>query len=120
MQDPAPARANLWFAVEPVGVAVLAIVGGILLLTIGSIRMRSVVAGTLVAFGIQTMLMFLGYALGLGYGGNRAGLGGAIGIAGRLPAGRRWLRGGGQPGRPAPPSKRRSRRRAGVRRCLGG
>ena len=79
---PGASASNLWFAVEPVGVAVLAIVGGILLLTIGSVRLRSVVAGTLVAFGIQTMLLFLGYALGLGYGGNRAGLGGAIGMLG--------------------------------------
>ena len=79
---PGASASNLWFAVEPVGVAVLAIAGGILLLTIGGIRLRSVVAGTLVALGIQTMLLFLGYALGLDYGGNRAGLGGAIGMLG--------------------------------------
>jgi zinc-ribbon domain len=79
---PGSSASNLWFAVEPVGVAAFAIAGGILLMTIGYGRLRTVVAGTLVAFGIQTILLFLGYALGLGYGTNQEGIAGALGMLG--------------------------------------
>jgi hypothetical protein len=79
---PGSSASNLWFAVEPVGVAAFAIAGGILLMTIGFGRLRPVVAGTLVAFGIQTILLFLGYALGLGYGTNQEGIAGALGMLG--------------------------------------
>jgi hypothetical protein len=101
---PGASASNLWFAVEPVAVAVLGIVGGILLLTIASIRLRSVVAGMLVGFGIQTILLFLGYALGLDYGLNRAGLAGGVGmLGGYLLAGAGCVAAASQAGRtPAP------------------
>ena len=79
---PGSSASNLWFAVEPIVVAALAIAGGILLMRLGPGRFRLVVAGTLVAFGFQTMLLFLGYALGLSYSGNRQGIGGPLGLVG--------------------------------------
>jgi hypothetical protein len=79
---PGSSASNLWFAVEPVGVAAFAIAGGILLMTIGYGRLRAVVAGALVAFGIQTILLFLGYALGLSYGTDKEGIAGALGMLG--------------------------------------
>lgn len=79
---PDTSASNLWFAVEPVSVAAFAIAGGVLLMTIGYGRLRAVVAGTLVAFGIQTILLFLGYALGLSYGTDKEGIAGALGMLG--------------------------------------
>jgi len=75
---------NLWFAVEPAGVALLGIILGVLLMVIRKGSLLAVVAGMLVAFGIQTVFLFLGYALGLDYGTNKPGAAGAIGILGGL------------------------------------
>jgi zinc-ribbon domain len=73
---------NLWFAAEPIGVAVVGVVCGILLMTIGVGRLRSVVAGILIGFGLQTILLFLGYELGFDFDGYQAGVGGALGLLG--------------------------------------
>jgi hypothetical protein len=79
---PGSSASNWWFALEPIVVAALGIAGGILLMSLEPGRFRLVVAGTLIAFGIQTMLLFLGYALGLSYGINREGIGGPLGMVG--------------------------------------
>lgn len=73
---------NLWFAAEPIGVAVVGVVCGILLMTIGGGRLRSVAAGILIGFGLQTVLLFLGYELGFDFDSYQAGVGGALGMLG--------------------------------------
>jgi hypothetical protein len=50
-----------WFAVEPIGVALVAIVAGIVLLASSSQGARWAMAGILLAYGIQTPLLFVGY-----------------------------------------------------------
>jgi hypothetical protein len=81
---PGSNSSNLWFAVEPAGVALLGIILGVLLMVIRRGRLLAVAAGMLLAFGIQTVFLFLGYALGLDYGANKPGVGGAAGILGGL------------------------------------
>jgi hypothetical protein len=71
---------DLWFVVEPVGVAALAIVGGVLLLAVRRGRLPAVAAGMLAAFGIQTVFLFLGYTLGYDNSGNQVSAGGPVGI----------------------------------------
>ena len=69
------------FAAEPVGVAVIAIGVGTVLVTSTSRVMRAVASGLLLAFGAQTFLLFLGYAvLGLGSPSAQAGPSGFIGM----------------------------------------
>ena len=83
--NPGPGSAsNLWYAVEPAGVALLAIILGVLLMVIRKGSLLAVAAGMLIAFGIQTVFLFLGYALGLDYGTNKPGVAGAVGILGGL------------------------------------
>ncbi len=72
--------ADYWFLVEPIGVILLAIVGGVLILASGRGRMRSVAAGGLIVLGIQSLFLFAGYALGYLSDGNQAGPGGPIGM----------------------------------------
>lgn len=75
----APASA-FWFVVEPAGVALLAIAGGILLLAVRRGRLPLVAGGMLVAFGVQTFFLFLGYAFGYDSRGNQMGAGGLVGL----------------------------------------
>jgi hypothetical protein len=78
------AAGDLWFAVEPVGVAVIAIAAAlIIMLANRSARMRLVAAGVLIGFGIQTILLFAGYEFYV-QSPNHAGPGGAVGILGGL------------------------------------
>jgi hypothetical protein len=81
---PGSNASNLWFAVEPAGVALLGIILGVLLMVARQGTLLAVAAGMLIASGIQTALLFLGYALGLDYGANRPGVAGAVGILGGL------------------------------------
>jgi hypothetical protein len=81
---PGSNASNLWFAAEPAGVALLGIILGVLLMVARQGTLLAVAAGMLIAFGIQTVLLFLGYALGLDYGANRPGVAGAVGILGGL------------------------------------
>jgi hypothetical protein len=74
----------LWYAVEPVGVALLGIVLGVLLMVIRKGRLPAVVAGMLIAFGIQTVLLFLGYALGFSFATYKPGSAGPVGVLGGL------------------------------------
>jgi len=70
-----------WYAVEPVEVVVLAIPAAILLMVLKGRTARALVSGVLIAFGLQTIGMFAGYALGdLGFG--RIGPGGPVGMIG--------------------------------------
>jgi hypothetical protein len=76
-----PPDALLWFAAEPVVVALVALVAGIVLLVSRSQGVRWAMAGVLLAFGIQTALLFLGYLLGYSVGsGSHHGPGGPVGI----------------------------------------
>jgi hypothetical protein len=52
-----------WFALEPVGVALLVFVAGIVLVAWMSRLPRAVASGVLIALGAQTLLMFAGYVL---------------------------------------------------------
>jgi hypothetical protein len=81
---PGSNASNLWFAVEPAGVALLGIILGVLLMVIRKGSLLAVAAGMLIAFGIQTVFLFLGYTLGLDFGTNKPGVAGAIGILGGL------------------------------------
>jgi hypothetical protein len=81
---PGSNASNLWFAVEPAGVALLGIILGVLLMVARQGTLLAVAAGMLIASGIQTALLFLGYALGLDYGANRPGVAGTVGILGGL------------------------------------
>jgi hypothetical protein len=75
--NPGPPDALKWFAAEPVAVALVVLVAGIVLLVSGSQGARWTTAGVLLAFGIQTPLLFAGYlfatALGTGFHHGPAG-----------------------------------------------
>ena len=80
--------ANLWwYLVEPIGVAVIALVAGIVIMASRSRVVSLLAAGILLGFGVQTAFLFLGYWRGFG-GGQHAGPAGIVGIlAGLLMAG---------------------------------
>ena len=78
------AAGDLWFAVEPVGVAVIGVAAAlIIMLASRSARMRLVAIGVLLGFGIQTILLFAGYEFYV-QSPDHAGPGGAVGILGGL------------------------------------
>jgi hypothetical protein len=78
------AAGDLWFAVEPVGVAVIGIaVALIIMLANRSTRLGLLAAGMLVGFGIQTALLFAGYEFYV-RSPDHAGPGGAVGILGGI------------------------------------
>jgi hypothetical protein len=78
------AAGDLWFAVEPVGVAVIGVAAAlIIMLAQRSARMRLVAGGVLIGFGIQTILLFAGYEFYV-QSPDHAGPGGAVGILGGL------------------------------------
>jgi hypothetical protein len=81
---PGSNASHLWYAVEPGGVALLGIILGVLLMVARKGSLLAVAAGMLIAFGMQTVFLFLGYALGLDYGTNQPGVAGAVGILGGL------------------------------------
>jgi hypothetical protein len=68
-----------WFLIEPVGVAILALVAGLIIMASHSRVAPIVAAGILVGFGIQTVFLFLGYWRGFS-GGQQAGPAGIVGI----------------------------------------
>jgi hypothetical protein len=58
---------TMWFAAEPIGVAILAFTAGVVLVEWMSRIPRAIAAGALLAFGVQTFLLFFGYvALAVG------------------------------------------------------
>lgn len=70
-----------FFAVEPAAVIVLTIPAAIVLIAAKRPLARAVAAGALIAFGLQTIAMFVGYTFGdLGFG--RIGPGGPVGLLG--------------------------------------
>jgi hypothetical protein len=78
------AAGDLWFAVEPVGVAVIGVLAAlIIMLANRSGRLRLLAAGVLFGFGIQTLLLFAGYEFYV-RSPDRAGPGGAVGILGGI------------------------------------
>jgi hypothetical protein len=68
-----------WYLVEPIGVAVLALVAGVIVMASRSRVLPVVAAGVLIGFGIQTVFLFLGYWRGFG-NGEHAGPAGIVGI----------------------------------------
>jgi hypothetical protein len=73
-----------WFAVEPVGVAVIAVLAAVLAMAASrSARLRLLATGVLFGFGIQTVLLFAGYEFYV-RSPDRAGPGGAVGILGGI------------------------------------
>lgn len=79
-----PASFTFWFAAEPFGVLLVAIVAGIALMaSSGSGRLRGLLPGMFLAFGFQTTLLFAGVAFTVIPASNREA-GGLIGILGGL------------------------------------
>jgi hypothetical protein len=75
----------LWYAVEPVAVAVVGVVAGVLLIALRGRTVRALAAGALLAVGVQTFLLFVGYVGGPAtIPGERAAIGGGIGLLGGL------------------------------------
>jgi hypothetical protein len=52
-----------WFAAEPLGVAVLALIAAVALVIGQKPIVRAIAASVVVAYGVQTFLLFLGYVL---------------------------------------------------------
>ncbi len=72
---------SMWFAAEPVGVAILAFAAGIALMEWTSRRTRAIAAGVLLAYGAQTFLLFVGYvALAVGDPSAELRPGGVVGM----------------------------------------
>jgi hypothetical protein len=75
----------LWYAVEPVTVAAGGIVAGVLLIALRGRVMRALAAGVLLALGVQTLVLFVGYVGAAATGpSERAAIGGGIGLLGGL------------------------------------
>jgi hypothetical protein len=75
---------DLWFAVEPVGVAVIGVLAALVIMAANrSARLRLLATGVLFGFGIQTVLLFAGYEFYV-RSPDRAGPGGAVGILGGI------------------------------------
>ena len=75
---------QLWFAVEPVGVAVIGMLAALIIMAANrSARLRLLATGVLLGFGIQTVLLFAGYEF-YARSPDRAGPGGAVGILGGI------------------------------------
>ena len=68
-----------WYLVEPIGVAVLAVVAGVIVMVSRSRLLPVVAAGVLIGFGIQTVFLFLAYWRGFS-NGEHAGPAGVVGI----------------------------------------
>jgi len=68
-----------WYLVEPIGVAVLGVLAGIIVMVSRSRVLPVIAAGVLIGFGIQTVFLFLGYWRGFG-NGEHAGPAGIVGI----------------------------------------
>jgi hypothetical protein len=76
-----PPHSELWFAAEPVVVALVALVAGIVLLASRSQGVRWAMAGMLLAYGVQTPLQFAGLLFGFSVGnGSQHGPAGPVGI----------------------------------------
>ncbi len=74
---------QLWFAVEPVGVAVIAVLAALVVAANRSARVRLLATGVLFGFGIQTILLFAGYEF-YARSPDRTGPAGAVGILGGI------------------------------------
>jgi hypothetical protein len=75
----------LWYAVEPVTVALIGIVAGVLLIALRGRVARALAAAALLALGVQTVVLFVGYVGAAATGpSERAAIGGAIGLLGGL------------------------------------
>ena len=76
---------GFWYAIEPAIVILLILVAGIVAIALPSKTVRALAAGLLVAVGLQTFTMFMGYTFGeLSYG--HIGAGGPLGALGGLMA----------------------------------
>ena len=79
---------GFWYAIEPVIVILLILVAGIVAIALPSKTVRALAAGLLVAVGLQTFAMFMGYTFGelssghIGAGGPLGALGGIVAFFG--------------------------------------
>jgi len=75
-----------WLAAEPVAVIVVAITAGVVLVVSTRQIRRAITAGLLIAFGIQTLFLFVGYAGSFGANSAssvyQAGIGSIVGMIG--------------------------------------
>jgi hypothetical protein len=75
---------DLWFAVEPVAVAVIGVAAALIVMRASrTARTRLLATGILIGFGIQTSFLFAGYEFYV-QSPDRAGPAGAVGILGGL------------------------------------
>lgn len=79
--SPYPGWTYLWFAAEPIIVTLAAIVGGIMLLASRRDILVTIVAAMLTALGVQTIFLFVGYALSA-VSPAKSGPGGGVGMLG--------------------------------------
>jgi hypothetical protein len=77
---------GLWFAAEPVGVALLGLAAAVLVMASGRVPgLRWLAAGMLLAFGVQTIALFAGYQFGfISNSSAHTGNAGYIGIVAGL------------------------------------
>ncbi len=73
---------GFWLAAEPVAVIALAIAAGLVLVASMRRTARAIAAGMLVAFGVQTAFLFVGYASS--GSPSQVGIGSVVGILGGL------------------------------------
>ena len=74
---------GLFYALEPIAVIVCVVIAAIFHIAWQNRTVRAVGTGALLAFGLQTVALFIGYIGGeVGYG--RLGPGGAVGVVGGL------------------------------------
>lgn len=73
----------LWFAAEPVGVAVFGVATVLLIVFTRSARLRLMATGVLFGFGIQTIMLFAGYEFYV-RSPDHAGPGATVGILGGI------------------------------------
>lgn len=77
--------AGLWFAVEPMVVILVAIAAGVMLISVRGRIPRALAAGALLAFGVQTVVLFAGYVgASAGTPSEHAAIGGVVGVIGGL------------------------------------
>jgi hypothetical protein len=76
---------GLWYAAEPVAVILVSLTAGVLLIALRHRLIRALATGALIAFGVQTFFLFVGYVGASATGsGEQAGLGGIIGVLAAL------------------------------------
>jgi hypothetical protein len=74
---------GFWFAVEPLGVGIVSVGAALIIVFARSGRMRLLASGSLIGFGIQTILLFVGYEFSI-RSPDHTGPAAAVGILGGI------------------------------------